>query len=138
MNDCPRSGNSLWPDKSAFTADSDFHESGTDRLVERLSNMPAPITIDIPHELGRVAAREKLEKGVGQVAAAVPGGSVRSHHWEGDTLIFEIEAMGQRVGSKLEVFDTRIHAIVDLPPLAALFAEKIKTKLSQVGTKLLR
>jgi hypothetical protein len=119
-------------------ADGTFPESGTDRLLERLRNMPQPITIDVPHELGRVAAREKLEKGVGQVAAAVPGGSLKSHHWEGDTLIFEIEAMGQRVGAKLEVFDTRIHAIVNLPPLAALFAEKIKTKLSQVGTNLLR
>lgn len=63
---------------------------------------------------------------------------MRSHHWDGDTLLLEIEAMGQRVGAKLEVFDTRIHAIVNLPPLAALFAEKIKAKLSQVGTKLLR
>lgn len=114
-----------------------FYESGTDRLLERLRIMPGPITIDIPHELGRVAARERLEQGIGQVAAAVPGGSLRSHHWEGDTLTFEIEAMGQRMGAKLEVFDTRIHAIVNLPPLAALFAEKIKTKLSQVRTKLL-
>jgi hypothetical protein len=100
--------------------------------------MADPITVDIPHKLGREAARAKLEQGVGQIASVIPGGSLKSHRWEGDTLFFEIEAMGQRVGTKLEVFETRIHALVDLPPIAALFAEKIKAKLGQVGTKLLR
>lgn len=100
--------------------------------------MTDPITIDIPHKLGREGARAKLDQGVGQIAGAIPGGSLKSHRWEGDTLFFEIEAMGQRVGVTLEVFETRIHALVNLPPFAALFAEKIRAKLGQVGTKLLR
>lgn len=100
--------------------------------------MPDPISIDIPHRLGRNAARAKLDHGIGQIAGVIPGGSLKSHRWQGDTLFFEIEAMGQRVAAQIEVFETRIHALVNLPPLAALFAEKIKGKLASVGTKLLR
>jgi hypothetical protein len=100
--------------------------------------MADPITIDIPHKLGRAGARQKLERGVSQIAGAVPGGSLKSHRWEGDTLFFEVEAMGQRVRTQLEVFDTHVHALVDLPPFALLFAEKIKAGLTRVGTKLLR
>jgi len=100
--------------------------------------MADPITIDIPHKLGRDAARAKLDHGIGQITGVIPGGSLKSHRWEGDTLFFEIEAMGQRIAAELEVFETRIHALVDLPPIAALFAEKIKAKLRSVGTRLLR
>ena len=51
--------------------------------------MPEPITIDIPHKLGRAGARTKLQAGVGQIAGIVPGGSLREHRWEGDTLVAE-------------------------------------------------
>ena len=100
--------------------------------------MTGPITIDIPHELGLAGARRKLEGSAEKIAGFVPGGSLKSHRWEGDTLIFEIEALGQRVGISLETFDRRIHAIVDLPPIAALFASGLKTRLRDMGTKLLR
>ena len=66
--------------------------------------MTDPITIDIPHQLGLEGARAKLEQGVGQIAGVIPGGSMRSHRWQGNTLHFEIEALGQRVDTKLEVF----------------------------------
>jgi hypothetical protein len=100
--------------------------------------MANPITVDIPHDLGAAKAREKLEKGAEQIASIVPGGALRSERWEGNTLFFEIEALGQRVDTKLEVFDTHVRAEVNLPPIAALFAEKVRKQLQQMGTKLLR
>ena len=100
--------------------------------------MPEPITMDIPHTLGLAAARKRLADGVGQIAGMAPGGSLKSHRWEGDTLFFELEALGQRVAAKLEVFDTRIHAVVDLPPMAAMFASTIRARLGRIGTNLLR
>lgn len=99
--------------------------------------MANPIAIDIPHNLSPDQARQKLDAGVGQIAGIVPGGSLRAHRWEGNTLHFEIQAMGQCVCTRLEVFEDRIHAIVELPPMAALFASTIRTKLKQMGTKLL-
>jgi hypothetical protein len=104
----------------------------------RCWTMSDPITIDIPHKLGKAAARMKLEQGIGQIAGMIPGGSLKHHQWEGDTLSFAVEAMGQGVASKLTVFDDHVHAVVDLPPMIALFAGKVKEKLGSVGTKLLR
>lgn len=100
--------------------------------------MTDPITIDLPHSLGQEGARAKLENGFGQIATVIPGASMKSHRWQGNTLHFELEAVGQRVLAQLEVFDTHVHAAVAVPPLVALFASKIKSKLEQLGPKLLR
>lgn len=100
--------------------------------------MADPITIDIPHKLGRIQARDRIEKGVGQLAAIVPGGTVKDQRWDGDALAFRLEALGQSVSTRVEVFDDRVRAIVDLPPMLAMISGKIRDKLLGTGTKLLR
>ena len=100
--------------------------------------MNDPISVDIPHKLGLAGARERIEKGVGKLASFVPGGAVTEHRWEGDTLVFTVEAMGQRVASRLDVLETKVHATFDLPPMLRLFASKIREKLTKDGTKLLK
>jgi len=100
--------------------------------------MTDPITVDIPHKLGLAAARAKIEKGIGKLASFVPGGVVTEHRWDGDSLIFTVEAMGQRVASRLDVMETRVHASFDLPPMLRLFASKIRDKLTESGKKLLK
>ena len=100
--------------------------------------MTQPISMDIPHQQDRAALRAKLDKGTAKIAAVIPGGSVVDHRWEGDTLHFTIQGMGQRVASKLELFDDRVHAEVDLPPFLALFADKIRAKLAKEAPKLIK
>ena len=51
---------------------------------------------------------------------------------------FTVSAMGQQVASRLQVFDNRVHAEVDLPPMLALFASKVREKLAEKGIKLLK
>jgi hypothetical protein len=99
--------------------------------------MSEPITIDIPHQQGREGVRAKLDRGVGKIAGVVPGGLVADHRWEGDTLHFTIEGMGQRVASRVEIFEDKVHAVIDLPPFLALFADKIRQKLAREAPKLL-
>ena len=96
-----------------------------------------PVELDIPHKLGKAAARARVEAGFKQIADLVPGGRVTQHHWEGDSLTFTIEAMGQRISSRLDVFEARVHATVDLPPFLALFAEPLRAKLAKEGTVML-
>ncbi|TGX54919.1 hypothetical protein E5A73_05615 [Sphingomonas gei] len=100
--------------------------------------MADPVIVDIPHKLGREAARARIAGGVGKIAEIVPGGGHVEQRWEGDTLHFTVSAMGQQVASRLEVRDDKVRAEVDLPPMLALFASKIREKLAEKGTKLLR
>jgi hypothetical protein len=99
--------------------------------------MTAPIELDLPHKLGRAAARARIEQGIGRLASFIPGGTVSEHHWDGDTLSFSVEAMGQRVGSRLTVFDDKVHAVFDLPPMLAMLAAPIRAMLAKEGPKLL-
>ncbi|QIG79003.1 polyhydroxyalkanoic acid system family protein [Stakelama tenebrarum] len=100
--------------------------------------MPDPITLDIPHKLGRQGARDRIAGGIGKLADSIPGGNVEEHHWEGDTLFFTVTAMGQRIASKIEIEEDKVRATVDLPPFLALFADKIRDKLGREAPKLLK
>jgi hypothetical protein len=99
--------------------------------------MAQPVTVDIPHKLGRDGARARLAGGVGKIGNMFPGGGTVDERWDGDTLHFTVSAMGQTVASRLEVFEDRVHAEVDLPPMLALFAGKIREKLLREAPKLL-
>ncbi len=100
--------------------------------------MPEPIKVDIPHKLGREAARARIAGGVGKLAEMVPGGGTVDQRWDGDTLHFSVSAMGQTVASRIDVLDSHVHAYVDLPPMLALFSGKVKDKLLSVAPKLLK
>jgi hypothetical protein len=99
---------------------------------------PAPITVDIPHQLGLAEARARVERGFGKLEGWVPGASVTDHRWDGDTLHFTLAAMGQSVTSRLEVMADKVRATVNLPPMLALFAAPIQAALQREGPKLLR
>jgi hypothetical protein len=100
--------------------------------------MAESVKVDIPHKLGREAARARIAGGVGKLADMIPGGGTVEQRWEGDTLHFGVSAMGQKVACRLDVFDDKVHAEVDLPPMLALFAGKIRDKLAGGATKLLK
>ncbi len=99
--------------------------------------MTEPITVDVPHKLGLAAAKTRVAGGIGKLAGMFPGGAAVDHRWEGDTMHFTVAALGQRVASRLTVFDDRVHAEVDLPPFLALFADRIRAKLAKEAPKLL-
>lgn len=100
--------------------------------------MNKTVTVDIPHQLGTAGARARIDGGLGQIASYIPGGSVTDHRWEGDTMVFTISAMGQKIASRLDVAGDNVHATLDLPMMLAMFAEKAKDLLAQGGAKLLK
>ena len=99
--------------------------------------MTAPIEVDIPHKLGATQAKEKISGSFGKLADFVPGGAVTEHRWVGDTLHFMVEGMGQRVGVRLDVAETNVHATFELPAFLAMFSDKIRAKLQREAPKLL-
>lgn len=99
--------------------------------------MTEPITLEIPHKLGREGARARVAGGIGKLAGMFPGGAAVDHRWEGNTMHFTVAAMGQRVASRLEVGEAKVRAEIDLPPFLALFADRIRAKLAKDAPKLL-
>ena len=100
--------------------------------------MSASIELDIPHKLGKAAVRERLDGGVGKIGRMIPGGAQVVHRWEGDTMVFTVDAMGQSIKSTATVFDDKVHASVDLPGFLGLFAGKIRDVIQAEAPKLLK
>ncbi|MEO9635264.1 MAG: polyhydroxyalkanoic acid system family protein [Parasphingorhabdus sp.] len=99
--------------------------------------MGEPVTVSIPHKLGLAEAKSRIGSGIHTLGDMIPGASLQDHHWEGDHLHFTLEAVGQRIGSEMQVREDEVYAILDLPPMLALFANKIKEKLMREGPKML-
>ena len=100
--------------------------------------MSPPLTVTIPHRLGKQEAINRLRAGLssarshfGQLLA------VEEEVWEGDTVEFCVRALGQTANGKIETFDDHVRLEVSLPWLLAAFAEKIAPVIRKQGQLLL-
>ena len=100
--------------------------------------MAQPITLEIPHQLGKAGVRARLDGGIGRIGDKIPGGAQVEHRWQGDTMVFTVQAMGQAIRSELTVYENKVHAVVDLPGLLAMFAGPVKAAIEKEAPKLLR
>ena len=108
---------------------------GTSRHARR---MATPLTVSIPHQLGRAEARRRIEAGFAQVVHLFPGGGgAYSERWEADRLTFGLAAMGQTVNGVIDVGDAVVTIVIELPGVLGLIANSLKDRLQQVGQLLL-
>jgi hypothetical protein len=98
-----------------------------------------PVTIDVPHRLGRAGARERLRSRIGDLDKHIPGGmaEVRSGWASEDEMTIDVTAMGQHVSARLEVQDTIVRVHVMLPPMLAFFSGMISTAVREGGERML-
>ena len=101
--------------------------------------MSAPVTIDVPHRLGRDGARERLRSRIGELKDHIPGGmaTVASSWPSEDEMALEIGAMGQAVSARLEVQETLVRVHLVLPPMLAFFSGMIGSAVREGGTRML-
>jgi hypothetical protein len=103
--------------------------------------MPRPVTVNIPHKLGREEARRRIAEGFGRMRQQMIGGVGAmlscQERWEGDRLHFEAGGLGQKVTGRLDVMDDSVRIELDLPEMLAALADKISGKLKTEGQKLL-
>lgn len=103
--------------------------------------MGRPISIDIPHQLGKDEARRRIEEGFGRLSSQMTGGMpglvAFQQRWQSDRLHFEASTLGQQVTGRLDVRDDTVHFELDLPEFLALIAEQIKSRLTRETQKLL-
>ena len=100
--------------------------------------MSKPITVSIPHQLGRQEARRRIEEGFARLGEQLGGGLGQVHKsWVGDQMQFAAKVMGQAITGRLDVLDQAVTIQVELPSLLAMVAGKIKGRLQREGQLLL-
>lgn len=99
--------------------------------------MSKPVVVTIPHELGRAEARRRIDEGVGRLTQQFGAiGEVRQA-WEGDTLRFSVQAVGQTISGLIEIAERQVRLEVVLPGFLAMIANKVRGRLQQEGQVLL-
>jgi len=100
--------------------------------------MATPLSITIPHQLGRAEARRRIETGFAKIVGQLPGGTgTSSERWDGDRLTFSVSAMGQTVSGVVDVLDAAVKMDLELPGVFGLLAGSLKGRLQQAGQLLL-
>jgi len=100
--------------------------------------MAAPITVTIPHQLGRAEAHRRIETGFAKLVNLLPGKTgASSERWDGDQLTFSAAALGQTVSGVITVLDNVVTMEIELPGLLGMIANGIKDRLHKAGQLLL-
>jgi len=100
--------------------------------------MATPLTISIPHQLGRAEARRRIEAGFANILQQLPGsGGTCSQRWDGDRLTFGVTAMGQTVAGVIDVLDAAVTMEIELPGVFGMLANGLKDRLQKAGQLLL-
>lgn len=103
-----------------------------------LARMTTPLTVSIPHQLGRVEARRRIDAGFAKMLHGLPGGSgQRSQRWEGDRLVFSVGALAQTVNGSIDVGDAAVTIEIQLPGVLGLIASGFRSRLQKAGQLLL-
>ncbi len=100
--------------------------------------MATPITVSIPHQLGRAEARRRIETGFAKIVRALPGTAAHcSERWDGDRLVFAVATMGQTISGVIDVHDAAVTMEIELPGVLGLIAGGLKDRLQKAGQLLL-
>ncbi|MBA3624526.1 MAG: polyhydroxyalkanoic acid system family protein [Methylibium sp.] len=101
--------------------------------------MTTPITVDIPHQLGRAEAHRRIEDGFAKVLQQLPGGGAGhvTESWDGDRLAFSVSALGQTVRGVIDVLDNTVRMEIELPVFLGAIANGLKGRLQKAGQLLL-
>jgi hypothetical protein len=100
--------------------------------------MARPISVSIPHELGAVEAKKRIDDGFVRLMSQVGQGMAKiDKTWTGDRMAFTVQAIGQTVTGHLDVKPQTIDLELYLPAFLAAIADKIKGRLRKEGQILL-
>ena len=100
--------------------------------------MSAPLTVSIPHRLGKEEAVRRLKGGMSHIASNLGALiTIEQEVWEGDTLTFQMRGFGQSASGTVAVFEDTVRIEVMLPWLLAKLGERLLPALKKETTLLL-
>lgn len=104
--------------------------------------MSRPVSISIPHKLGKEQARSQIAFGFANISKQMTGGMLAmismQERWEGDRLHFEGGALGQKIRGRIDVLADSVFIEVDLPDFLVAFADKVIAGVKTQTQKLLQ
>lgn len=99
--------------------------------------MSTPVSVTVSHRLGKAEAMRRLKDGLAHTKGFGTLISVEQEVWSGDTLQFQMRALGQAAAGSIEVREDSLRIDVTLPWLLAKAAERILPTIRQHTTLLL-
>jgi hypothetical protein len=100
--------------------------------------MSTPISITIPHKLGKAAAKARIQSGFGEMRKQMGSGiSAFTEEWADDRLSFSGRTLGQTLSGRLDVLEEAVRIEIDLPDFLAGIANVILGKVKKQGQLLL-
>jgi hypothetical protein len=100
--------------------------------------MSSPVTISVPHRLGRAEALRRLQTGLGRMRTNLSTLiTIEQEVWSGDTLRFQMRGLGQTAAGTIDVLEDSLRIEVTLPWLLAKMAERLAPAMRREATLLL-
>lgn len=101
--------------------------------------MAKPVTISIPHQLGRGEARRRIDEGFADLSRHLGAGAVGriEREWRGDRLEFAVTTLGQAISGHITVADAAVTVEVLLPGFLAMIAGQVQGAVKKEGQLLL-
>jgi hypothetical protein len=100
--------------------------------------MSSPVTISVPHRLGKAEALRRLQTGLGRMRTNLSTLiTIEQEVWSGDTLRFQMRGLGQTAAGTIDVLEDSLRIEVTLPWLLAKMAERLAPAMRREATLLL-
>ena len=100
--------------------------------------MSKPLTVTIPHRLGKAEAVRRLKSGLSSAQSDFKHiFTVQEETWVGDTLTFRISAIGQQASGVINVREDDVQMELQLPWLLHQIVEKAQGLIKKRGQLLL-
>jgi putative polyhydroxyalkanoate system protein len=96
-----------------------------------------PLSVDLPHQLGRAEARRRIENGSGSLGRHLPAGATVQSAWAGDRLNLTVGLMGQEVRAAVDVQEAIVRVEIVLPPALGFFRPIIEAGIRRGGEQML-
>jgi hypothetical protein len=100
--------------------------------------MPEPLTVSIPHRLGKAEALRRIKSGLSRARSDYQHLMTIEHEsWQGDQVNFQVRALGQSAAGTLEFLETELRLTVTLPWLLSRIAGALIPTIRREATLLL-
>jgi Putative polyhydroxyalkanoic acid system protein (PHA_gran_rgn) len=100
--------------------------------------MSGPVTVSIPHRLGKEEALRRIKNGFGILRAHVATLiAIDQEEWSGDVVRFQMRGVGQTAAGVITVCDHSVQVEITLPWVLAKIAERLLPAFKRETTLLL-